>query len=727
MDELAQFKQTYFQECEELLSDLEQHLMTMQDGNTEAETLHAAFRAIHSIKGGAGAFGFEQLVAFAHTFETTLDLMRDGRLAPSEEVVRVCIRGGDVLADLVRAAQSGSPMPADHGADVLAALKALAGGGADSGELGQDFDEIDFTPVPADETGAPAPSAAPEPEPEPAAKTAFTTYRILFTPHTELLRRANEPLLLIRELKTLGAIRPVPDLGRLPALDDLDPEAAYIGWTIELETSRDKADVEEVFEFAAGDCDLTIEAVGDSEPPAAEEVVVVPAPPAAPEGLRREAPPPRPAPPPPHPEVEHAGTGPAGPAGAARASSIRVDLDKVDRLVNMVGELVITQAMLIQQSGGLATEEHPELMRGIEELSHHTRDLQESVMAIRAQPVKSVFQRIPRLVRETALACGKKVRLVTSGENTEIDKTVIEQLGDPLTHMIRNAVDHGIETPERRIAAGKPGEGTIHLSADHRGGRIVIEIDDDGQGIPRDKVLKKAVERGLVSPGVQLTEEEIDNLIFLPGFSTAEQVTSVSGRGVGMDVVRRNIQNLGGRVIVRSRPGHGSTFLLTLPLTLAVMDGMIVRAGSHSYVLPLANIIESLRPKPAELHRMVNGNDVLSIRGDYVQLIPLHRLFNIRDAERDPSRALVVMVETEGDHRVGLVVDEILGQQQVVIKSLEDNFDPVEGVAAATILGSGRVALILDVVGLKVMADRLTAVHMRHERTRIEHVETLEA
>jgi two-component system chemotaxis sensor kinase CheA len=730
VDELAQFKQTYFQECEELLADLEQHLLALQDGDTEVETLHATFRAIHSIKGGAGAFGFEQLVGFAHTFETTLDLMRDGRLALTEDLIGLSIRAGDIVADLVHAARDGTPVAPDHGADVLAALKAHSG---EEGpppsveELGQDFDDLDFTPVRADEADELPPPPEPEPEPEAGPPPGtFGTWRILFTPHSELLRRANEPLLLIRELKTLGALRPVADLGRLPPLEEMDPEAAYLGWTMELETARGREEIEEAFEFAVGDCDLTIEAVGvepaapPPEPEPVEEIVVVPAPPAAPEGLKRETgatPPPSPSPPPPP-----SGGGPA----PAKVSSIRVDLDKVDRLVNMVGELVITQAMLIQQSGELQTEDHPELMRGIEELSHHTRDLQESVMAIRAQPVKSVFQRVPRLVRETSMACGKKVRLVTSGENTEIDKTVIEQLGDPLTHMIRNAIDHGIESPEKRVAAGKPAEGTIHLSADHRGGRIVIEIEDDGQGIPRDKVLRKAIERGLVAPGAQLSEEEIDNLIFLPGFSTAEQVTSVSGRGVGMDVVRSNIQSLGGRVIVRSRPGKGSTFLLTLPLTLAVMDGMIVRVGSQSYVLPLANIIESLRPKPADLHRMVNGNDVLHIRGDYVQLVPMHRLFGIRDAIGDPSRALVVMAETEGDNRVGLVVDEILGQQQVVIKSLEENFDPVDGVAAATILGSGRVALILDVVGLKAMADRLTASHMRTERARIERIERLE-
>jgi len=399
----------------------------------------------------------------------------------------------------------------------------------------------------------------------------------------------------------------------------------------------------------------------------------------------------------------------AAQGGAVHTASIRVDLDKIDRLVNMVGELVITQAMLGQQASGFTVESHPELIQGLQELSHHTRELQESVMAIRAQPVKALFSKAPRLVRDLSSKLNKQARLVMSGENTEVDKTVIEQLSDPLTHLIRNALDHGIETPEERMAVGKPAEGTIHLAAEHRSGRIFIEIQDDGRGIHRERVLAKAMEKGLVEPGQQLTDEQIDMLIFAPGFSTASEVSDVSGRGVGMDVVRKNIQDVGGRVVVQSIPGAGSRFILSLPLTLAVMDGMLVQVGGQRYVLPLTNIVESLRPTPQQARSLVDVGDVLTIRGEYINLMALHAIFGIPGAITDPTKGLVVIVETEGGERVGLLVDELLGQQQVVIKSLDSNFRPVHGISAATILGDGRVALILDVSALRQMGALATA------------------
>jgi two-component system chemotaxis sensor kinase CheA len=397
----------------------------------------------------------------------------------------------------------------------------------------------------------------------------------------------------------------------------------------------------------------------------------------------------------------------AASTGPVHTASIRVDLDKIDRLVNMVGELVITQAMLGQQTTHFSVESHPELIQGLQELSHHTRELQESVMAIRAQPVKALFSRAPRLVRDLSTKLGKQARLVMSGENTEVDKTVIEQLSDPLTHLIRNSLDHGLETPDVRTAAGKPAEGTIHLGAEHRSGRIIIEVSDDGAGIDRKRVLAKAIEKGLVDKGAQLTDEQIDMLIFAPGFSTAEQVSDVSGRGVGMDVVRKNIQDVGGRVVVQSMPGQGSRFILSLPLTLAVMDGMLVAVGEERYVLPLTNIVESLRPTAQQARSLVDVGNVLVLRGEYIRLVPLHELFEVRNAIADPTRGLVVVVETEGGDRIGLLVDELLGQQQVVIKSLDANYRPVDGISAATILGDGRVALILDVSALRAMGDRL--------------------
>jgi len=338
-------------------------------------------------------------------------------------------------------------------------------------------------------------------------------------------------------------------------------------------------------------------------------------------------------------------------------------------------------------------------------------------MAIRAQPIKALFSRAPRLVRDLSAKLNKQARLVMSGENTEVDKTVIEQLSDPLTHLIRNSLDHGIESPEERVAAGKPAEGTIHLAAEHRSGRVIIQVSDDGKGIDRKRVLEKAVEKGLVDRGAQLTDEQIDQMIFAPGFSTAAQVSDVSGRGVGMDVVRRNIQDVGGRVVVQSTPGEGSRFILSLPLTLAVMDGMLVAVGNERYVLPLTNIVESLRPTGQQARTLVNVGDVLTLRGDYIRLIRLYDLFGITNAITETTRGLVVVVETEGGDRIGLLVDELLGQQQVVIKSLDSNYHPVEGISAATILGDGRVALILDVGALRIMGERLNRAQIEASTT----------
>lgn len=767
MDDLEQFKQTYFQECEELLGDLEAQLMALEDGDRDVDVLHAAFRAIHSIKGGAGAFGFDQLVSFAHTFETVLDLMRESKVELTDDNVLTSVRAGDILADLVNAARAGDQLPADHGADVLQALTVIAGGDAaapaadgEAEEDDGDLDDLDFTPVRIDleDGGAtPAEAEAGGDDATPAeAETgdsgadpdaadgdldggAPAVYRISFRPRSEMLQRANEPLLIVRELKELGTLSATADISDLPVLLALEPDAAYLSWNFELVTSEDLMAVEDVFEFVSDDCDLSIEMVEDTSTSGTEDAAEAPAPvadakPAAPEadaadagkagddaaaadkpaagdGEAAKASAPKPAASPPEKSEK------AKPQAAAPAvSAIRVDLDKVDRLVNMVGELVITQAMISQQSDQVLADGYPDLVRGLEQLFQHTRGLQDSVMAIRAQPVKSVFSRMPRLVRELSMQIGKKIRLEMSGENTEIDKTVIEQLNDPLTHMIRNACDHGIEDPDQRTAAGKTAEGTILLSAEQRGGRIVIQIIDDGQGVNRERVLAKAVEKGLIAADANLTDEEIDNLIFLPGFSTAESVSNISGRGVGMDVVRQNIQKLGGRVSVRSEPGKGSNIILTLPLTLAVLDGMIVRVGGESYVIPLTNVIESLSPQEGDISLVAGGGDVISIRGEYIELIYLNQVFSIESTNGGQTNGLVVLVEVEGGGKVGLVVDEILGQQQVVIKSLEENFDPIPGIGGATILGDGNVALILDVTSVRSLQVQVSAANAAETR-----------
>jgi two-component system chemotaxis sensor kinase CheA len=385
---------------------------------------------------------------------------------------------------------------------------------------------------------------------------------------------------------------------------------------------------------------------------------------------------------------------------STQKQTIRVDLDKVDRLVNLVGELVITQAMLSQRVTECDLPRNSLVGNGLVELEHLLRDLQEGVMAIRTQPVKSVFQRMPRLLRELCAQTSKQVHLIVKGEGTEVDKTVIERLGEPLTHMIRNAVDHGLETPEERSAVGKSIEGTVTLSAEHRGGRIVIEVSDNGRGIDREKVRAKALEKGLIPANVTLGDDEIDNLIFLPGFSTASQVSSISGRGVGMDVVRRSIVDLGGRIVISSTPGQGSRFSLTLPLTLAVLDGMVVAVGDQTFVLPLTHIVESLKPRVADIRPFGRERSLLEVRDTYVPLVNVGELLNVTGAGRDPATGVVILVESEGCGRLALAVDKILGQRQVVIKSFERNYRHIEGIAAATILGDGRVALILDVDGI---------------------------
>ena len=680
-NEFAQFRKTFFEECAEILADMEERLVKVQAGVVDREELNAIFRAAHSIKAGAGAFGFGQLVEFCHTYEALLDWLRDGRIEQDEKVSDVLIRARDVLTALVEAAQEDRTMPPDFGSDVAAELQDLLdeAGGASGGAKAQ-------------KAKAAAPVAA--------QPTGPSTYRISFKPHAELFRHANEPLLLIRELKHLGTLTAECDQSRLPVFNALDPEDAYLAWTFELVTDKPKDAIAEVFEFVDQDCDLTIELISAPEASAGEPVVEAPsiAPEPTPAVDDRKMP---------AAAAASTAAAPAATGKASAVSSIRVDLSRVDRLVNMVGELVIAQAMLAQQiadqaegRGGLAWTQ------GQEDLALHTRELQECVMAIRMQPVKSVFSRMPRLVRDVAAKVNKKVRLVMSGEQTEVDKTVIEELADPLTHMIRNSIDHGIEDGETRKAKGKPEEGTIELAASHRGGNILITISDDGAGLNRERLLKKAVEKGIIAPGASLSDEEIDNLIFAPGFSTAEAVTDLSGRGVGMDVVRRNISNLGGRIQLSSTPGKGTRFTMVLPLTLAVLDGMLVAVGKEKYILPLTSIVESIRPDQKQLRTVIGGGQVVSIRGEYIRLIYLYRIFDVSHAVTDPSKALIVLVETENGSKVGIVVDELIGQQQVVIKSLQDNFDPVGGISGATILGNGKVALILDIEQLTTMAER---------------------
>ncbi|KKB07616.1 chemotaxis protein CheA [Devosia chinhatensis] len=778
MSDLDDFKATYFDECSELLTELEEQFAAIEEGERDADRLNAVFRAIHSIKGGAGAFGFSALVGFAHAYETLLDYVRDGRVELTDEVVSLCIRANDIVADHVNAAQSGEDLPSDYGAEEKARFDALARGESAAGddEDGDPLEEFDieFTPVMVN-LDTLATGEAPVEDAFDAAPMSLAegAWEIRFTPHRALYARANDPLLLFRELAALGDIKVRARMGDVPPLSDFEPFAVYCSWEISLSAPElTEAAIREVFEFVDGDCDIVItqagsddalgldafaadaavdtegeiEAQADAEPDlssllaltedemsrAAPPVLVTdsldeapedfaPEPPPAPVGrqdsfedapglsfaaLADELKPSMPAPAPkPAPAVPVAKALPAGGDGednhrSVGVQSIRVDLDKVDRVVNMVGELVITQSMLTQQMDETLRARYTELVRGLEVLAQTTRGLQDSVMAIRAQPVKSVFSRMPRLVRELATKTAKKIKLETIGENTEIDKTVIEQLSDPLTHMIRNSADHGIESPEKRLTVGKSEFGTIRLSAEQAGGNILIIVEDDGAGINRERVLKLARDKGIVAPEITPTDEQIDQLIFAPGFSTAEAISDISGRGVGMDVVLSNIKKIGGSVHVRSWTGKGTRMTLRLPLTLAVLDVMLVKVGGGPYVVPLSSIVETMQCSRANFERVPSGERVLQVRGEYVQVIDLGQRFGL-SASSNPDDQFVVLCETEGSQKVALVVDDIIGQQQVVIKSLEENFERVDGIAGGTILGDGNVALIVDVQGLR--------------------------
>lgn len=703
MDHLESIKQTFFQECDEQLAELESGLLSIDDGNYHPEIINAVFRAVHSIKGGAAAFGFDDLVEFVHVFETTLDLLRSEQLKPTPAVAKVLLHCSDVLSDLIYSVRNDTPSDNEKVAAAKAALEAVCGeqeGGGSTPAHGaraaeDEPEDFDFQPVAISLDAI----FGDDDEPEEDAPRRFIIY---FRPKPTLYARANEAIRILREIKALGETQVSCDLTDLPLLTELDAEGAYFAWTIELETMAETAEVEQVFEFVAADCDYSIRDAAEQEPeepppapptqPLPEEITLEPPPSAE----APKAPPPPAEPPPSGPRPRPTDQAPQPPPQPAQ-ETIRVDLDKIDRLVNLVGELVINQAVLSQRVSEAGLPRGSSVMIGLEELEQLTRDIQDSVMAIRAQPVKPIFQRMSRIVREVAAITKKSVRLVVDGEGTEVDKTVIERLTDPLTHMVRNAVGHGIESPEERIANGKPEEGTLRLSAMHRSGRIIIEVTDDGAGINRARVREIAIRKGLIPENAVLSDEETDGLIFLPGFSTNTTASSISGRGVGMDVVKRAIQALGGRISISSRQGNGSTFSMSLPLTLAVLDGMVVNVAGQILVLPLTAVIETLQPRTGNLHSLGSGVRVIGNRSSFIPLIDVGMVLSYRFQEIDPTTQVALLVESESGEKCALLVDAIQGQRQVVIKSLESNYGKVPGIAAATILGDGRVALIVDV------------------------------
>ncbi len=682
-DPMAQFRDAFFEEATELADGMEATLLGLDLQAVEAEDLHTLFRAAHSIKGNSATFGFPAVAAFTHKLESTLEPVRQGTRPMTTELLELLLQGVDLIRSHLHHARRGEALPAKEQAAQEVLIANLEGDGA---------------PVAAAPVAASAPLTA---------TLTGKGFAIRFEAPKDAFRRGINLERMFRDLAKLGTLQSWPDLRTMPSLEALDPEDCHLAWDLRLETTRPQMDVDEVFEFVAEGENLKIQALAPatSVPRLGDilqdEAGVSPA--DIREALALQKP---------LGEilVEMGKVKPEAVGKAleqqqkkknqAEASTVRVATEKIDRLVNLVGELVITQAMLAQASQQIHTTLGEEQMSAaLLQFDRQTRELQERVMGIRMVPVEMVFSRFPRMVHELGKQLGRSVELLMEGTATELDKTFIEMLVDPLTHLVRNAVDHGMEGPEERLAAGKPATGTILLRAASRGGHIHIEVKDDGRGLNRDRILQKGLDKGLIAPGTKPTDDELNLLIFEPGFSTVEAVSDLSGRGVGMDVVRQNVRVLGGRIEVESTPGRGTTIRLVLPLTLAILDGLTVRVGDETYVFPLASVLESFQCQPEDVRSVKGDREVISLRGEFIPVVRLHNLLASAEGHDASGRSLLVLVESEG-RRAAMAVDELLGQQQVVIKSLETHYKRVEGISGATILGDGRVALILDVSGL---------------------------
>lgn len=633
---------------------MESALLSLDDGG-DTELVHGIFRAAHSIKGGAATFGFPEMAAFTHEAESLLDELRDGRRAVDSAIVELLLRTVDCLRGMFDRAQAGEPLADAVSESVRQELAAAMGHGVAVVAKAEVSDQAD-------------------------------AWVIDFRPHPTMLAGGNEPIRMIRELAELGRLEVVANCDALPELAKLDPSQCHLSWRITLHAPVKRSAITGVFDWVEDECDLKVEPL----------LAVAPATAAVPAAARA------------------ANETPAAPRAVREAttnnetSSVRVGIDKIDSLIDLVGELVITQSMLdpFRDDFDMSRLEH--LRQGLAQLARHTRALQESVMGIRMLPIGSVFSRFPRLVRDLSNKLGKQVKLDLVGEQTELDKTVLEKIGDPLVHLVRNAIDHGLESPDRRRAAGKGDTGTLRLEAFHRGGSIVVEVSDDGAGLNRQAIINKAIQRGLIASGDNLGDDAVAELIFQPGFSTAAATTDLSGRGVGMDVVRRNVVDLGGTVAIRSTEGKGTVFTITLPLTLAIIDGLTAAVGDERYIVPLVSIVESIQLRGDAIRSVAGGGELFRFRDGYLPVIRLHEVFGIAGARTMIDEGLVVVVEGEGS-RVGLFIDELIGQQQAVVKSLEANFRRVNGISGATILSDGSVALIVDVLGLVRMQGRKKA------------------
>ncbi|MFJ5485813.1 chemotaxis protein CheA [Pectobacterium actinidiae] len=656
---MSAFYQTFFDEADELLADMEQHLLLLDPSEPDTEQLNAIFRAAHSIKGGAGTFGFKVLQETTHLLENLLDGARRGEMRLSTDIINLFLETKDIMQDQLDAYKTAQEPNAESFEYICQALRQLALESKADGDVAQAE-----APTATQNTASPASSAAGKGE----MRIALTGLKSQEIPQ------------MLEELGNLGTVK--------------DPHQTDTSVEVTLVTSESEDDISAVLCFVLEPEQISFKSAAVSQPAVAEvvetvAVVEAPAPvtpvaPSAPTAAKPQAAPEN--------GKNKAKTG---------DTSIRVAVEKVDQLINLVGELVITQSMLAQRSSELDPVAHGDLLNSMGQLERNARDLQESVMSIRMMPMEYVFSRFPRLVRDLAAKLDKQVELTLMGSSTELDKSLIERIIDPLTHLVRNSLDHGIESPDKRVAAGKAAVGNLTLSAEHQGGNICIEVIDDGAGLNRERILAKALSQGL-AVNDSMSDEEVGMLIFAPGFSTAEKVTDVSGRGVGMDVVKRNIQEMGGHVEIHFQAGKGTTIRILLPLTLAILDGMSVKVNKEVFILPLNAVMESLQPQSEDLYPLAGGERVLQVRGEYLPLVELFHIFDVDGAKTDATQGIVVILQSAG-RRYALLVDQLIGQHQVVVKNLESNYRKVPGVSAATILGDGSVALIVDVSALQAL------------------------
>jgi len=669
--DVSQFHRVFFEESLEHLANMESGLLELERGGNDPEVVNVIFRGAHSIKGGSSTFGFQAVAEFTHHLEAVLERIRSGNVTITPAIIAVLLDSVDALRDMIAALQSGDEHEPSGVGILQNRLTDILDACSDTLSRASDTEYVTAAEVDPDDVG----------------------WRIRFKPHRHFFETGNDPHRILRELATLGHLEVAADVSDCPSFSEMNPEECYLGWDLVLRGRVDRDQIDEIFAWVEGDCDLNIEPFATDPRSIPRELPTV----GSRSGDRSVT------------AQFDRRTGQDRRHG--EGESIRVSIEKIDTIINMVGELVITQSMLsqvgetVQGSSDIALES---LRDGLVQLERNTRELQEGVMRIRMLPISFAFSRFPRLVHDLSTKLGKEVELKLSGEHTELDKTVMEKIGDPLVHLVRNALDHGIEAPEARRSQGKPGVGQIHLNAFHQGGNIVIEVSDDGAGLNRERIVAKARERGLLPEAGDIDEERMADLIFDPGFTTAVAVSDVSGRGVGMDVVRRNIRDLGGSVEVKSEAGRGSRFTIRLPLTLAILDGQLVRVGSQVYVAPLVSIVESLQVRAERVNVVAGGAPVYRLRDDYIPIMDLRSMFGFAAETSSLSGCLLVVVEGDGK-KIGLVVDDLLGQQQVVIKSLDSNYRAVDGISGATILGDGTVALILDASQLVSLASRNAA------------------